>query len=216
MAEGRAGVGTVFLLTNLTLRLIFDGGTCSIDPTNPAKGPDGIPCNADDPVGLPQDTAQVTDIEQVVAFSGGQRGEVLDVNNAQGARIGEGTMCGSVPCEVDAAGELFDCAAILSDPTHSITSGAVSLSFPVVDAKGFGDAVVSVRLVPAAAPAPTCSGDCSGNGEVTVDELVQGVNIALGNVPADRCPAFDRGGDGAVTVDELVAGVRSALDGCPT
>lgn len=59
-----------------------------------------------------------------------------------------------------------------------------------------------------------CSGDCDGNGGVTVDELVRGVNIALGTRVLAECAAFDGGGDGQVTVDELIAAVRAALEGC--
>ncbi len=62
--------------------------------------------------------------------------------------------------------------------------------------------------------AKTCAGDCDGNGSVTIDELVTGVNIALGALPSDACTAFDSSGDGRVTIDELVAGVTGALCGC--
>ena len=63
-------------------------------------------------------------------------------------------------------------------------------------------------------PAIACVGDCGGNGAVTVDELLKGVNIALGSTTLDTCGCFDRAGDGDVTVDELVAGVNAALGGC--
>lgn len=67
----------------------------------------------------------------------------------------------------------------------------------------------------AASPPPTCPGDCSGDGAVTVNELVQGVNIALGNVSPQQCPMFDSNADNAVTVNELIQGVNNALNGCP-
>lgn len=57
---------------------------------------------------------------------------------------------------------------------------------------------LQVRTVLAA-----CGGDCSGDGEVTVNELILGVNIVLGNTALGQCPAFDTGGDGEVTIDEL-------------
>ena len=59
-----------------------------------------------------------------------------------------------------------------------------------------------------------CVGDCDGNGSVTVDELVRGVNIALGNIDATQCPTLDRNADGKVTIDELVAAVSNAVNGC--
>ena len=66
-----------------------------------------------------------------------------------------------------------------------------------------------------AAPATACVGDCSGDGAVTVDEIVAGVNIALGAAPVAACPPFDAGGDGEVTVDEILQAVGVALAGCP-
>ena len=51
---------------------------------------------------------------------------------------------------------------------------------------------------PTATPPPACVGDCNGNGTVTVNELIVGVNIALGNQPASTCPAFDVNGSGTV------------------
>jgi hypothetical protein len=68
---------------------------------------------------------------------------------------------------------------------------------------------------PAAAQADGCVGDCSADGEVTVDEIITGVNIALGTQTAAACPAFDGNGDGEVTVDEIVTSVNNALNGCP-
>src|SRR5437879_732760 len=66
-----------------------------------------------------------------------------------------------------------------------------------------------------AAPARACTGDCNGNGTVTVDELLHGVDIALGKLPLSGCAAFDTNGDGRVMIDELLSGVGGALGGCP-
>lgn len=63
--------------------------------------------------------------------------------------------------------------------------------------------------------AASCPGDCGRNGEVTVDELILGVNIALGSALLDQCNAMDSGGDGEVTINELVSAVNAALNGCP-
>lgn len=62
---------------------------------------------------------------------------------------------------------------------------------------------------------PACTGDCSGNGIVTVDEMIRGVRIVLAELPRDDCPAFDRGG-GTVGVADLVAAVTHVLTGCPS
>jgi hypothetical protein len=64
-------------------------------------------------------------------------------------------------------------------------------------------------------PARACPGDCGSDGEVTVDELISGVNIALGVAAIDVCPVFDINNDSEVTIDEVLQAVNSALFGCP-
>lgn len=59
-----------------------------------------------------------------------------------------------------------------------------------------------------------CVGDCGGDGEVTVNDLVLAVVIALGDASVDTCPAADADGDGAVTVSELVEAVSGLLGSC--
>lgn len=67
-----------------------------------------------------------------------------------------------------------------------------------------------------ASPSFACPGDCNGDGQVTVDELILGVNIALGVAEIGDCPAFDQlVVDGIVDVAELIVCVNAALDGCP-
>jgi cytochrome c peroxidase len=61
----------------------------------------------------------------------------------------------------------------------------------------------------------TCPGDCDFSGGITVDELVTGINMALGDATLAWCVGFDRSGEGQVSVDELVASIRIALSGCP-
>ena len=63
------------------------------------------------------------------------------------------------------------------------------------------------------APAP-CTGDCDGNGRVTVDELTAGVRIAMGLSPLADCGACDANGDGVVGVEEIVRAVAGALGSC--
>ena len=65
------------------------------------------------------------------------------------------------------------------------------------------------------APADACDGDCNGDGAVAIEELILGVQIALGGGGIERCAAVDHDGDGQVSVSELVAAVDVALDGCP-
>ncbi len=60
-----------------------------------------------------------------------------------------------------------------------------------------------------------CTGDCNGDNEVAINELITGVNIALGNSDVSACPEFDVNDDGEVTINELIAAVNNALNGCP-
>lgn len=61
---------------------------------------------------------------------------------------------------------------------------------------------------------PTCPGDCDNSGDVTIDEVIGGVRMAVEGLPPDRCARMDVSGEGAVTVDEVVRAIRSALQGC--
>jgi CSLREA domain-containing protein len=73
---------------------------------------------------------------------------------------------------------------------------------------------------PTRTPTPTpiklCDGDCNADTTVTVDELLRGVNIALGIATVTICPALDINQNGEVTIDELLAAINRALSGCPT
>lgn len=71
---------------------------------------------------------------------------------------------------------------------------------------GLIEPLAAADLLPATTP-----GDCDGDGRVTIDELVAGVRVALGEAPPSACAAFDGDGDGAVSIAELVAAVAAAL-----
>lgn len=68
------------------------------------------------------------------------------------------------------------------------------------------------------ATALRCIGDCNGDGQVTIDEVLHAVNMSLGTIGgADVCLAsFDANGDGVVAINELISAVNDALDGCPS
>jgi len=66
-------------------------------------------------------------------------------------------------------------------------------------------------------PPPTpgpCVGDCDANGRISIEELVRGVRIALGQPVPSACPSFDEDNNQKVTIDELVKAVNGALYGC--
>jgi hypothetical protein len=48
-----------------------------------------------------------------------------------------------------------------------------------------------------------CTGDCNGDGTVTVDEILTMVNIALGNAQVSSCLPGDANGDGVVDAIDL-------------
>jgi hypothetical protein len=58
-----------------------------------------------------------------------------------------------------------------------------------------------------------CHGDCNGDRTVSVDELVVGVRIALGDATRDACPGFV--GEEPLAIEALIRAVVSALQGCP-
>jgi hypothetical protein len=60
-----------------------------------------------------------------------------------------------------------------------------------------------------------CVGDCDGDGVVSINELIRGVNINLGNQDLSACSAMDGNGDGTVAINELIQAVNNNLDGCP-
>ncbi len=73
--------------------------------------------------------------------------------------------------------------------------------------------VFSLTLLASPTPTPMpCIGDCNGDGQVTVDEILTIVNIALGN--AGEC---SNGIPAGVNVDVslILQGVTNALSGCP-
>jgi len=77
-------------------------------------------------------------------------------------------------------------------------------------------ATATPEVTPAAG---ACTGDCDGNGTVSINELIRMTNIALGvslcgEGQVAACPAGDANGDCAITVEELVRAVGNNLSGC--
>lgn len=113
------------------------------------------------------------------------------------------TPTASMPLATSSPTRSSTVTATTSTPTHGPTTPASPSSAPTAS--------------PTPTPPPeTCSGDCNGDGTVTVDELIRGVNVALGTAAVDTCAAMDGNADGTVVVNELIAAVNRALSGCPT
>jgi subtilase family serine protease len=103
--------------------------------------------------------------------------------------------------------------AALNTPTPTPTSAPTLTNTPTVTPVATITRAPTQTVPPTSTPRP-CAGDCNGDGVVTIDEIVTGVNIALGATPLSQCLSLDANGDGLVTVDELLRAVSDALNGC--
>jgi len=59
-----------------------------------------------------------------------------------------------------------------------------------------------------------CAGNCNDDDEVTINELLVMVNIALDYLPISECWVGDVDGDGKIRVNEIIQAAINALDGC--
>jgi len=118
---------------------------------------------------------------------------------------------------------LGDSAGSFLDPFYPVGSNGVGSVSLLVAVDLDGDArpdIVSINragtqaTVLLNASTPPCVGDCDANGVVTVDELVTGVNIAIGGFDPRQCLALQVDGSINVAVSELIAAVRASLEGC--
>ncbi|MFI5398487.1 MAG: hypothetical protein ACHQ9S_23390 [Candidatus Binatia bacterium] len=133
--------------------------------------------------------------------------------------------CGSDPCSTGTCdtstgacipgheGEACDDGNVCTTNTHCqagvCKSGTVTIPTPTATAT---PTHAGATPTPVSGP---CTGDCNGDGQVTVDEILTMVNIALGNAPLADCEAGDANSDHKITVDEILAAVNYALSGCP-
>ena len=105
-------------------------------------------------------------------------------------------------------------------PRSGSTPGEITVGYDRAGLEdGRGAATITISSSAGTVPiglevVASCIGDCNENGVVTVDELVRGVNMALGNASVDGCPPFDPDGSGMVSISELVGAVNATLGGC--
>lgn len=145
-------------------------------------------------------------------------------DNSASRCFGDCERCDAGTCvpanQGNACNDFNDCTAqsrcdtleISGQPRGLCMAGAPSGNTPTPTVGGGGPTPTATQGTP---PTPgACVGDCNDDGMVAVNELITGVNIALGNTDASACPSFDTNDDGSVTVNELIAGVNSALNGC--
>lgn len=174
---------------------------CSLNPVlathNPACAEDSGPCkqfqrhlgNCPEAAGCPDGSAGLRRF----------RGIIFSTANVN--LIPDGVLYTCVLTVTGSAGE----TALLQN-LNSASSDPVGKAVETAGQSG----AVSITEEPSA-----CPGDCDGDLRITIDELLRGVNIALGAATVELCRGFDRDADGLVRIDELLAAVNNALSGCP-
>jgi tetratricopeptide (TPR) repeat protein len=92
----------------------------------------------------------------------------------------------------------------------------VSASESVDTYDGCSRNLISLEFAPARRlrPQPPCFGDCGADGQVTIDDLLVMVNIALGAADPAWCRRGDVNGDEQVSVDEMLGAVNATLTEC--
>ena len=92
-----------------------------------------------------------------------------------------------------------------------VVVGLVLLMTVVAPRRAAGDAAQTAH--------PACTGDCNGDGRVTIGEILKCINMLLGIHPLvvepHECSAIDINRNGRVEIVEIVAAVDSVLNGCP-
>ena len=111
--------------------------------------------------------------------------------------------------------EIFDGKAAAPGTAVPAAPNQTAINFEFGDENVGGEATPTP--MPAVTPTPTaalCTGDCNGDQQVTVNELLILVNIVLGNAPASACPLGVPDGRG-VNVSFIIETVNNILNGCP-
>jgi len=117
------------------------------------------------------------------------------------AQLGDGALA---TCEFQILPDApLGTAPLTADAAFLFDANGDPLTFDPVDG------AITITTTPA-----VCLGDCNGDGTVSIDELIRGVAITLGEQPLSACPAFDDG-SGVVTIASLVKAVGYTLNGCP-
>ena len=100
------------------------------------------------------------------------------------------------------------------DVNTSAAPGEYDLNLRVVEARNGPQTVALATMPGKLTVGAVCPGDCNGDGVVTINDLIVGVNIALNSASLDQCSSFDGNDDGSVTVEELIVAVNNALNDC--
>lgn len=186
--SGTGPAGSAALLTTIGIDVVL--GQCRGSGAD--YGPDRIFCTEDDQPSL---GASATN----PAVTGRARSSLVNLP------------FGDEMPPVEFQGRPFSCSEIARG---NAGGAAVVSAFAIPELEVLGSLAAGVSLVAKPSAAPICTGDCSGDGEVTVNEIITMVNIALGSAELGACGAGDANADGEITVNEIVAAVNKALAGC--
>ena len=183
------------------------GGT----PYAPAITPDGrfvyVPnCGGFCFTGEPSSASSISVIDTTV----NEVATTLPLPAASGAAAvaftPEGAFAYVTYAEADAVA-VVDTTKAFADPAHAVVKE--------IEGAGPRSVAIAIASLPMCINShPTCVGDCGVDRQVTVNEIIAMVNIALGNADVSGCQAGDLGGDGQITVDEIITGINNALGGC--
>lgn len=136
--------------------------------------------------------------------------DVLVRLNLKAAEGATGTVPLKVFSALDASRPQFGANLSIGDQSAC----DVSATEQGVSTVRFDDGVFTIAGV--TPPPSSCAGDCNGDNNVAINELIIGVNIALGQAPLANCPSFDTNNNGSVAINELISAVNNALNGCPS
>jgi len=75
--------------------------------------------------------------------------------------------------------------------------------------------VALLTTLPRTGRADVCAGDCDGDQQVTVNELITLVNIDLGSADNSACPDGIVPPDSSVDITMIIKAVNNALTACP-
>lgn len=116
-------------------------GDCSFDESNPDKGPDGLPCTEDDPIGV-RGTPQVQ-----VQTSGTAEAVVINANGS-GQNIDQDSTCGAAACQTTSEGNPKSCDQLLpgGGAPPNLSGFCLASAFAALDQPTTGDIAVPARF----------------------------------------------------------------------
>ena len=180
-----------------------DGNPCTADFCNPETGQ----CQATNfPPCLPCQNCRANG-SSFTCEAAGNGSACDDFNECTASSACSGGECvAGIP-----SGATPTATSIVGPPTATITQPVPTATQPPVPTATQPPVPTATQSTPGT---NNCVGDCANDGQVSVDEIVRAVNIALGSIDVSQCSRADGNNDGFVTVDEIVTAVNNALNGC--